>query len=75
MPYSIHVAHPGFEVVNTVTGKVHAKHATHENATKQVRLLYALEKDMLSGKRTGSYSGREHDYDSMSHKNAVAGKY
>jgi len=75
MPYSIHVAHPGFEVINTVTGKIHAKHATHENAVKQVRLLYALEHDMLAGKRTGSYSGREHDHDSMSHKNAVAGKY
>lgn len=75
MPYSIHVAHPGFEVINTVTGKVHAKHATHENAVKQVHLLYALEHGMTPAKRPGSYHGRHHDHDAMSHRNATPGKY
>jgi hypothetical protein len=33
-----------FSVVNTETGRVHSKCSTKENATKQMRLLYMLEK-------------------------------
>jgi hypothetical protein len=33
-----------YMVVNTQTGKVHAKHSTKANAEAQVRLLYGLEK-------------------------------
>lgn len=33
-----------YQVKNTKTGEVHSKHSTLENAKKQVRLLYMLEK-------------------------------
>lgn len=33
-----------YQVKNTKTGEVHSKHSTLENAKKQVRLLYTLEK-------------------------------
>ena len=48
MPYIIehHALDKGYIVRNTQTGAVHATHATHENAKKQVRLLYGLENGM-----------------------------
>ena len=46
MPYEIRpVEGDGFEVINTDTGKVKAKHAKKEDAERQVRLLHAIEKD------------------------------
>jgi hypothetical protein len=33
-----------YQVKNTKTGEVHSKHSTLENAKKQVRLLYMIEK-------------------------------
>ena len=75
MPYEIKRAKDkGFEVVNKVTGHVSAKHSTYENAIKQVRLLYALEHDMVPGKRPGSYHGRRHDNAHME-GSQVPGKY
>jgi hypothetical protein len=76
MPYSIRaVPGDGYTVINTDTGAVKAKHTSHANAEKQVRLLYALEHGMTPAKRPGSYHGLQHDQDALSHKNAVAGKY
>ena len=50
MPYMVqHSRNPmkdEYMVVNTQTGKVHAKHTTKEKAEKQVRLLYGLEGGM-----------------------------
>ena len=44
MPYMIQKSHgKGYMVVNTETGKVHAEHATKENAIAQMRLLYGIE--------------------------------
>jgi len=34
-----------YSVVNTASGKVHAAKTTHAKAVKQMRLLYALEKN------------------------------
>lgn len=39
MPYSVRKAGSKWEVVNTTTGKVHAKHTTKAKAEAQVRLL------------------------------------
>jgi hypothetical protein len=45
MPYEVRKAESGegFEVVNKDTGDVKAKHATEEDAKKQVKLLEGLE--------------------------------
>ena len=44
MPYAIRPAGDGrFEVVNTATGKVHARHTSRVKAERQVRLLHAVE--------------------------------
>lgn len=46
MPYEIReVSGDGFEVINKDTGAVKAKHATREDAERQVRLLHAVEND------------------------------
>jgi hypothetical protein len=46
MPYEIKpVEGNGFEVINSDTKDVKAKHATREDAERQVRLLNAIEKD------------------------------
>lgn len=42
MPYEINQVMGGFEVVNTETGEVHAKHSTRAKAQAQVRLLNAV---------------------------------
>ncbi|MDE2101943.1 MAG: hypothetical protein KGL39_32150 [Patescibacteria group bacterium] len=39
MPYSIRRVGNAYEVVNTDTGEVHAKHTTKKKAEAQVRLL------------------------------------
>ena len=47
MPYSILPTGDGqFKVVNTATGKVHAKHTTERRAEAQVRLLRGIERGM-----------------------------
>lgn len=43
MPYRIQRTVGGFEVVNTETGEVHAKHTTEAKAKAQMRLLNAVE--------------------------------
>lgn len=44
MPYEVRPADDGkFEVLNSKTGKVHAKHTTKEKADAQVRLLHMIE--------------------------------
>lgn len=46
MPYEIRaVSGNGFEVINKDTGAVKAKHATKEDAERQIRLLHAIEND------------------------------
>lgn len=46
MPYEIRqVQGNGYEVINKTTGDVKAKHATKEDAERQVRLLHAIEND------------------------------
>lgn len=42
MPYKVQQVMGGFEVVNTRTGRVHAKHTTRVKAERQVRLLNAV---------------------------------
>jgi hypothetical protein len=53
MPYSI-VTHPHtrmVSVVNSETGKVHAKHTTKAKAMAQVRLLMGIEHGMQVRKK------------------------
>lgn len=46
MPYETrHLEDGGCEVVNKETGEVKAKHASCEDAARQVRLLHAIEND------------------------------
>lgn len=46
MPYEIKkVDGDGYEVINSETKEVKAKHATKEDAERQVRLLHAVEND------------------------------
>jgi len=46
MPYEIRkVDGDGYEVINKDTGAVKAKHASKEDAERQVRLLHAVEND------------------------------
>ena len=52
MPYAIKPAAKGlFKVVNTATGKIHAKGTTKAKATRQVRLLMAEEHGESTGKK------------------------
>ena len=52
MPYTIKPAAKGlFKVVNTQTGKVHAKGTTKAKAQRQVRLLMAEEYGGVAGKK------------------------
>lgn len=45
MPYKLTKHLDGtYSVSNKVTGKYHARHTTKENAVKQMKLLYLLEK-------------------------------
>jgi len=46
MPYKVNQVMGGFEVVNTETGAVHAKHTTKAKADRQVRLLNAVKHGM-----------------------------
>lgn len=48
MPYIIRHVGECFKVVNTETGRVHAKCATLENAKKQIRFLMGLEHGLVS---------------------------
>lgn len=60
MPYAIrHLADGGYRVVNTESGKVHAKHTTKRRAQAQVRLLNAREHGMTP-------RGKTHNDGSMS---------
>jgi hypothetical protein len=44
VPYRIESAGDGkYRVVNAITGKVHSKHTSKENAEKQVRLMEAYD--------------------------------
>jgi hypothetical protein len=47
MPYEVKKAEEGegYEVINSQTKEVKAKHASKEDAEKQVRLLEAIEND------------------------------
>lgn len=46
MPYNvIPVGQGKYSVVNTATGKVHAAKTSHAKALRQMRLLYAIEKN------------------------------
>ena len=50
MPFEIEPVGEGrYRVINAESGSVHARHATLENAKKQVRLLYGLEHGMKPG--------------------------
>ena len=44
MPYQIRRRGMHYEVINAITGKVHAKHTTKAKAEAQVRLLRSKEK-------------------------------
>jgi hypothetical protein len=46
MPYSVLPVNGCFKVINSQTGKVHAKCATKDKAEAQVRLLYGIEAGM-----------------------------
>lgn len=41
MPYSIRKAGNKFQVISSDTGKVHGTHPSKENATAQLRAMYA----------------------------------
>lgn len=45
MPYTVKENGTDFEVVNTDSGEVKAKHATKEAAERQVKLLHQIEKE------------------------------
>jgi len=45
MPYEIKSVDGGYEVVNSETGDVKAKHTDKADAERQVRLLNAIEHD------------------------------
>jgi hypothetical protein len=52
MPYKIEANGDGtYKVINELTGKVHAKHASKENAEKQVRLMHAYDHGGLRFRR------------------------
>lgn len=52
MPYQIRKSGSGFQVVNRLTEKVHAKHTTKEKAEAQLRLLEAIDHDPKFKPRT-----------------------
>ena len=44
MPYEVKRKSNGkYQMINKITGRVHAKNATKENAVKQMKLLYCIE--------------------------------
>ena len=51
MPYAITKAGRGYQVKNTATGKIHARHATLAHAEAQVRLLQAIEHGFVPRKK------------------------
>ena len=54
MPYAILHADGDFKVVNTASGKVHARHTTKEKAEAQVRLLRGVEHGMVPRRKIGT---------------------
>ena len=44
MPYELRKVDGGYEVVNTVTGEVRAKHTSKTKAERQIRLLRGVER-------------------------------
>jgi len=54
MPYAVKPAGKGlYKVVNTDTGKVHAKGTTKARANRQMKLLYAAEEGGPKGAKRG----------------------
>lgn len=51
MPYAIRKRGSRYEVVNTATGRVHAKHTSKKKAEAQVRLLRGIEHGMTPRRR------------------------
>ena len=51
MPYAIRKVKDGYKVVNTATGKVHAKHTSRARADAQLRLLRGVEHGMKPRRR------------------------
>lgn len=51
MPYRVEKAGSRYRVVNTLTGKVHAKHTTKRRAFAQLRLLRNAENYTARGDR------------------------
>jgi hypothetical protein len=49
MPYEVKPNGDMFEVVNTETGEVKAKHTDKEDAERQVRMLHELEREVHDG--------------------------
>lgn len=47
MPYSVIPSDGHFKVINTQSGKVHAKHTTKAKAEAQIRLLRGVEHGMV----------------------------
>ena len=46
MPYAVRKTPKGFQVVNTETGELKAKHSSRDKAQAQVRLLRGIEHGM-----------------------------
>jgi hypothetical protein len=60
MPYNVIPAGQGkYSVVNTATGKVHAAKTSHENALRQMQLLYAIEKNPDFKPRKSDFRSKE----------------
>jgi hypothetical protein len=51
MPYSIVPEGGAYKVINTQTGKVHARHTSKGKAEAQVRFLQGLEHGMVPRRR------------------------
>lgn len=51
MPYRLRKVGTRYEVVNTRTGRVHAKHTTKAKAEAQLRLLRGIEHGMVPRRR------------------------
>jgi hypothetical protein len=49
MPYKMEPSDGGYRVVNSQTGRVHAKHTTKEKAIAQMRLMNATEHGWVPG--------------------------
>lgn len=51
MPYKIRQRGGRYEVVNSATGRVHARHTTKRKAEAQVRLLRGIEHGLVPRRR------------------------